>query len=140
MTKRLTVFCGFSGAIAVALGAMGAHFLKEIVGQGLFTIDNLHAFETGVKFQIYHTLALLIVALLSKHKNRVLLEKVGYCFMAGIVLFSGSLYLLSTASLLGFGSMNLLGPITPIGGLFFITGWLLLAFSGLKKKDPSTDN
>ena len=137
MTKRLIVFSGFSGAIAVAFGAMGAHFLKEKMALGIITFDNLQAFETGVKYQMFHTIALLVVALLAKHKNKEKLQKVGYCFMAGIVLFSGSLYLLSTASLFGFGSMKLLGPITPIGGLFFVAGWVLLGLSGFKQKEPS---
>lgn len=133
MTKRLIVFCGFSGAIAVALGALGAHFLKGKVELGILTPDNLHAFKTGVEYQLFHTLALLLIALLAKHKNREALQKVGYCFMAGIVLFSGSLYILSTASLIGLTSVKWLGPITPIGGLFFIVGWLIIAFSGMKK-------
>ena len=68
MTKRLIVFSGFSGAIAVALGALGAHFLKGKVALGILTLANLQAFETGVKFQMYHSIALLVIALLAKHK------------------------------------------------------------------------
>jgi uncharacterized membrane protein YgdD (TMEM256/DUF423 family) len=63
-----------------------------------------------------------------------MLAKAGYCFMAGIVLFSGSLYLLSTAKLMGLTTVKWLGPITPIGGLFFIAGWIFLALSPIKKK------
>lgn len=137
MTKRLMVFCGFSGALAVALGAIGAHFLRTKVEAGLLTIENLHAFETGVKYQMYHTIALLVVALLAKHKNRQKLEKVGYCFMAGIVLFSGSLYILSTASLIGLNIVKWLGSITPIGGLFLIAGWVLIGFSGIRQGEKS---
>lgn len=133
MKKQFLIFSGFSGAIAVALGAMGAHFLKSKLETGLITEANLQAFETAVKYQVYHSIALLIIALLSDKLNSKLLPKAGYCFMAGIVLFSGSLYLLSTSTLLGLTKMRWLGPITPIGGLFFIAGWLLLAFAGMKK-------
>jgi uncharacterized membrane protein YgdD (TMEM256/DUF423 family) len=134
MQKRLLIFSGFSGAIAVALGAMGAHFLKLKLGSGLFTETNLQTFETAIKYQIYHSITLLVVALLADKFNQKLIQKAGYCFMTGIILFSGSLYLLSTAGLMGFTNVRWLGPITPIGGLFFITGWLLIAFSGIKKK------
>ena len=134
MQKRFLVFSGFSGAIAVALGAMAAHFLKSKVELGLMTEASLQAFETAARYQIYHSLALLIVALMVDKFDPKFISKVGYCFMAGIVLFSGSLYLLSTASLIGLSDMLWLGPITPIGGLFFIAGWLLLAFAGMKKK------
>ena len=134
MQKRFLVFSGFSGAIGVALGAMAAHFLKSKLETGLITEANLQAFETAAKYQIYHSLALLILALLVDKFDSKLISKVGYCFMAGIVLFSGSLYLLSTANLIGLSDMLWLGPITPIGGLFFIAGWLLLAFAGMKKK------
>lgn len=133
MEKRFLVFGGFSGALAVALGAMAAHFLKSKMDTGLITEINIQTFETAARYQIYHSLALLVVVLLSDKINNKLLSKAGYCFMAGIVLFSGSLYLISTANLLGFKNVNLLGPITPIGGLFFIAGWLFLGFSGLRK-------
>lgn len=133
MQKRFLVFSGFSGAIGVALGAMAAHFLKAKVEMGLITEADLQAFETAARYQIYHSLALLILALLVDKIHSKLISKVGYCFMAGIVLFSGSLYLLTTANLIGLSDVRWLGPITPIGGLFFIVGWLLLAFAGMKK-------
>ena len=133
MQKRFLIFSGFSGAIAVAFGAMGAHFLKSKLETGLIAESNLQTFDTAVRYHIYHSIALLAVALLADKFNDKLIPKVGYCFMAGIVLFSGSLYLLATAGLLGFKNIHWLGPITPIGGLFFIAGWLLLAFAGMKK-------
>jgi len=142
MQKRFLVFSGFSAAMAVALGAMGAHFLKSKLETGLITETNLQTFETAVKYQIYHSLAILIVVLLSdrfKDKPVVspaepLVQKAGYCFMLGIVFFSGSLYLLSTANLLGLSSVKWVGPVTPIGGLFFITGWILLGVAGFKNR------
>lgn len=151
MQKRFLVFSGFSAAMAVALGAMGAHFLKSKLETGLITETNLQTFETAVKYQIYHSIAILIVVLLAdrfKDKSVVspstmlrvnstepLFQRAGYCFMLGIVFFSGSLYLLSTANLLGLSSVRWLGPVTPIGGLFFITGWILLGVAGLKKRE-----
>ena len=140
MGKRFLVFSGFSGAIAVALGAMAAHFLKAKVDTGLITEMNLQTFETAARYQMYHSIALLVVALLSDKINNKLLPKAGYCFMAGIVLFSGSLYLISTAGLLGFTDIHWLGPITPIGGLFFIAGWLFLSMAGIRKKRDASTN
>jgi len=134
MKKRFIVFAGFSGAIAVALGAMGAHFLKSLLTTGLITETNLQTFETGVKYQMYHALALFAVAALLDVLDNGLLIKAGRCFMLGIVLFSGSLYLISTSALWNFTNLKLLGPITPIGGLFFIAGWVLLSLAGFKKK------
>jgi uncharacterized membrane protein YgdD (TMEM256/DUF423 family) len=133
MKKRLLLFSGFSGAIAVLLGAMAAHLLKSQISTGLITELNLQTFETAARYQMYHSIALLAVALFAEKLDDRIIPKVGYCFMAGIVLFSGSLYLLSTANLIGLNNVRWLGPITPIGGLFFIVGWLLLAFAGKKK-------
>lgn len=134
MQKRFLVFSGFSGAIGVALGAMAAHFLKSKLESGLITEANLQAFETAAKYQLYHSLALFAIAIFVDKFDSKLISKAGYCFMGGIVLFSGSLYILTTAKLMGLGDLRWLGPITPIGGLFFITGWLLIAFAGMKKK------
>ncbi|MGQ0828060.1 MAG: DUF423 domain-containing protein [Bacteroidota bacterium] len=133
MQKQFLVFSGFSGAIAVAFGAMGAHFLKSKLESGLITEINLYTFETAVKYHIYHTLVLLIIALLADKLNTRILSKAGYCFIAGIFLFSGSLYLLSTGTLLGLTNLRWLGPITPVGGLCFISGWVLIAVAGMKK-------
>jgi uncharacterized membrane protein YgdD (TMEM256/DUF423 family) len=137
MQKRFIVFSGFSGAIAVALGALGAHFLKSKLESGLVTETNLQTFETAVRYQVYHTFAILFIALFIDRFKDKLFQKAGYCFMIGIVLFSGSLYLFATAGLLGLTEVKWLGPITPIGGLFFITGWILLGFAGLKQKNSN---
>jgi uncharacterized membrane protein YgdD (TMEM256/DUF423 family) len=133
MQKRLIQFAGISGAIGVALGAMAAHFLKTKMENGSITPNDLQAFETGSKYQIYHSIVLLVIALLYDKLQSRFISKASYCFMAGIVLFSGSLYLLSTAKLMGLENFRWLGPITPIGGLFLIAGWLLTAFSANKK-------
>ncbi|MCE9540102.1 MAG: DUF423 domain-containing protein [Bacteroidetes bacterium] len=122
-------------AIAVALGAMGAHFLKSKLETGSITEANLQTFETAVKYQVYHSIAILIVVLFADRYKDKLFQKAGYCFILGIVFFSGSLYLLSTANLLGLPNLRWLGPITPIGGLFFIAGWSLIGFAGLKSRE-----
>lgn len=133
MQKRFITFSGFSGAIAVALGAMGAHFLKTKLESGALSPAQFSAFETGVQYHILHSIALLIIALLVKEADNKLFIKAGYCFMTGIILFSGSLYLLSTGGLMGLEQIKWLGPVTPIGGVFFIVGWVLLGIGGIKK-------
>lgn len=115
-------------ATAVILGAFGAHALKEKIGP-----DQLQVFDTGVRYQFYHALALLIVFLLSEKLNSPLLKYSGRLFIAGIFLFSGSVYLLSTRELLGAdGLKNVIGPVTPLGGLCFISGWILLLIASMR--------
>ncbi|MFL5763195.1 MAG: DUF423 domain-containing protein [Bacteroidia bacterium] len=133
MQKRFLVFSGFSGAIAVALGAMAAHFLRSKLSGGMITELQLTAFESAARYQVYHSIVLLILATMWDKFDPKMIAKVGYCFMAGIVCFSGSLYILSTAGLMGISNVRWLGPVTPIGGLFFIAGWLLLAWAGFRK-------
>lgn len=135
MQKRFLAASGISGATGVALGAMAAHFLKSKLDAGLITASNLQAFETAAKYQLFHTVALFALAICFGKFNDKLIAKAGYCFIAGIVLFSGSLYILSTAGLMGLSNVRWLGPITPIGGLFLIAGWLIIAFAGLKKNN-----
>lgn len=127
MNKKLVLLSGILGATAVALGAMGAHYLKSKLETGLITETNLQTFETAVKYQVYHTIVLLVIALYTNNHKR--LNTAAYCFIAGIALFSGSLYVLSLAGLLGLENVRWLGPVTPIGGLLFITGWLMLAIA-----------
>jgi uncharacterized membrane protein YgdD (TMEM256/DUF423 family) len=133
MQKRLLQFSGFSGVIAVSLGAMAAHGLRSKLETGLITETNLQTFDTAARYQMYHSIVLLIMALLIDKFDVKCVTRAGYCLMIGIVLFSGSLYLLSTAQLLGLGQVRWLGYITPFGGLFFIFGWLFLAVAGMKK-------
>jgi uncharacterized membrane protein YgdD (TMEM256/DUF423 family) len=115
------------GLVAVTLGAFGAHGLKKIVPP-----EAINTFETGVRYQFYHTLALLAIAMLFEKFPLRSIRYAGICFITGIVLFSGSLYaltLLQATNTVGLGG---LGAITPIGGLFFIAGWLCL-FLGVGK-------
>jgi uncharacterized membrane protein YgdD (TMEM256/DUF423 family) len=108
--------------IGVILGAFGAHALKEKLAP-----EQLQVFETGVRYEMYHAFALIIVALLYDKANQQFLNYSGYLFIAGVLFFSGSLYLLSSKNLLGIESWRFLGPLTPLGGLCFIGGWIFLA-------------
>lgn len=132
-TKKLTMI-GLLGAIAVALGALGAHFLKSKLPTGLITPDQLNGFDTAVKYQMYHTLAMLALVLLSKNTSHKFINWAYNCFLIGIIMFSGSLYFLCTRNLFGAEWLKVLGPITPIGGLFFIAGWIFLALVGFNKE------
>ena len=106
-------------ALAVGLGAFGAHGLKEML-----TDEMLDIFETGVKYHFYHAIGLLIVGLVAQLvPNSSLLQWSGWLMFAGIIIFSGSLYILSIAGI------RWMGAITPIGGLCFIIAWILLALA-----------
>jgi len=133
MNSKKLILIGSLGAIAVALGALGAHFLKSQLTNGLITQDQLNGFDTAVKYQIYHVLAMLALYLFSKHNTHKCIVWAFYSFLIGIVCFSGSLYFLCTRNLFAADWLKVLGPITPIGGLFFVAGWILIALVGLKK-------
>ena len=115
------------GAVAVILGAFGAHGLK-----GRMNTDAFEIFETAVKYQFYHVFALLAVAIATQFIPGNLINWSGRFFIAGIILFSGSLYLLSYFKMAGNDQMNWLGAVTPFGGLCFITGWVLMAISAIR--------
>jgi uncharacterized membrane protein YgdD (TMEM256/DUF423 family) len=107
------------GGIAVALGAFGAHALQKRLAP-----QKLNTFEIGVRYQFYHALPLLAVGLVGMvHQESTLLAISGWLFVAGVIGFSGSLYWLA------FDGPRWLGPVTPLGGLAFIVGWVLLAFA-----------
>lgn len=116
--------------VAVTFGAFGAHLLE-----GNIPVEHFHNFETGVRYHMYHALAILIVNVLIHFRKTRLLIFAGWFFVAGIILFSGSLYLLSIRSILNV-PVAILGPITPLGGLCQIVGWVLLFsssfFSGFR--------
>ena len=129
MNRKLLIVAGISGAFCVALGAMGAHALKNILPP-----ENLQTFETAVRYQFYHTLALILVAILSDKIQSKFLNYSFALFMAGIILFSFSLYFLALRPLMGIGNeeMKWIGAITPFGGLSFILAWLMLSYSAIK--------
>ncbi|MDZ4664011.1 MAG: DUF423 domain-containing protein [Bacteroidota bacterium] len=129
MIPKQLITIGLLGAISVALGALGAHALKNQLPSGLITPDQLTGFDTAVKYQMYHTLAMLLMVLLNKELNNKFLKAAYYLFFWGIILFSGSLYFLCTRNLLGADWLKFLGSITPIGGILFVVGWLMLIAS-----------
>lgn len=116
------------GLTAVVLGAFGAHGLKSQVSP-----EALEIWSKGVEYQFYHTFALLFLSLLSMNQPK-LLKLAYYFFTFGIILFSGSLYLLATREITHIGFGAVLGPITPIGGLLFILGWGSLFFAASNHK------
>lgn len=126
-TSKFLFIAAIFGAIAVTLGAFGAHGLKNII-----TPEKIAIYKTGINYHFYHTFALLLLGIIYQQGPTKLLNWSGNCFIIGIILFSGSLYLLATHTILGIESWWFLGPMTPIGGLFFILGWGLLAV-GIKK-------
>lgn len=132
MNNRSTLaIAGFSGAMCVALGAMGAHALKSIL-----PTENLQVFETAVKYQFYHTFALLAVFVLATLKDCKFLRYAKNLFIAGMILFSFSLYFLALRPIIGISNdeMKWVGAITPLGGLSFILGWLFIAIYAIRKQ------
>jgi uncharacterized membrane protein YgdD (TMEM256/DUF423 family) len=111
-----------AGFLGVLLGAFGAHFLQDRLDPRMFNI-----FEVGVRYQMYHALALLFVGLLAGRQPSRLVNGAGWLFVIGIILFSGSLYLLALTG------ARWMGAITPVGGVAFLCGWALLALSAWKK-------
>jgi len=118
--KKIAVVASILGAITIVLGAFGAHTLEQWVAA-----EALSTFETGVRYQMYHCLGLLMLSWIPgiSHKVR---NQVFWLFIVGICLFSGSIYLLSLSEVLSINT-KVLGPVTPIGGLAFIVGWIRLA-------------
>jgi uncharacterized membrane protein YgdD (TMEM256/DUF423 family) len=118
----------------VALGALGAHFFLNKIATGLITAEQVNGFDTGVKYHIYQTITMFILFLFAKHTQHKFINWFFNCFFAGIILFSGSLYFLCTRNLFNASWLSILGPITPIGGLFFVAGWVFIALIGWGKK------
>ncbi len=122
MYRIFLLLGGVSGFLAVGAGAFGAHALRQRL-----TPESLSIFETGARYQMYHALALLAAAWASTQGTGAAALLAGWCFVAGTVLFSGSLYLLA------FTDARIVGAVTPLGGLAFLAGWLALAWSAWKQ-------
>lgn len=122
MAKGFFVTAAILAFLAVAGGAFGAHGLKSRV-----TPDMLDTYQTGIEYQFYHALGLLVVAIMMQvFQPGLMLKLSGYLFVGGIVVFSGSLYALVLTG------TKWLGAITPIGGLAFLAGWVCLTIGGLR--------
>ncbi|MBC1405369.1 DUF423 domain-containing protein [Listeria welshimeri] len=123
MKKTIITGAVFAG-LAVLLGAFGAHALKDVLGRYAST------WETGVQYQMFHAVGILIIGLLMEKQTSRLYNWVAILFSVGIVFFSGSLYVLSISK------VTVLGAITPIGGVCFVVGWFLLIL-GVSKRTMS---
>jgi uncharacterized membrane protein YgdD (TMEM256/DUF423 family) len=118
MTRLWMTAGAVNGFIAVAAGAFGAHALQSLPER------YLNAFRTGGQYQMYHALALVLIGLLPASRPA---DVAGWCMLAGIIVFSGSLYMLALSRL------NWFGAITPLGGLLMLAGWAALVVAGLRQ-------
>lgn len=124
MFRKYFAYGAIGAALAVALGAFGAHGLKDIVTERLLTV-----YETGVRYHMYHALGLMLIALLADRIGDSKLLRNGVrLLIAGIILFSGSLYAMTLTDI------SELGAITPLGGVAFIAGWICVTIAVLGKK------
>ncbi|PCI97276.1 MAG: hypothetical protein COB15_08110 [Flavobacteriales bacterium] len=130
MIKSVLIKSGVLGIIAVLGGAFGAHALKEVL-----TSEQLMSFNRGVRYQLIHAVVLLFIFLLmTKYENKQFKIAAQLIFL-GVILFSGSIYILTLKNLIGLELLKYVGPITPIGGLLIITGWLFIILGGIKLKE-----
>ncbi len=127
MYNKLLGIAGILGLLAVAIGAFGAHGLRDVLMP-----NDKAIFETASRYHFYHTIMLVLVAVLYARDESRMLRLAAYAFIDGILLFSGSLYLLATKNVLGISTWAFLGPITPVGGVFLIIGWFILAWYGFQ--------
>lgn len=123
MMKIFLLLGSLNAFLSVALGAFGAHALKAKL-----TPDKLDVYQTGVHYHMIHAIALILIAVLSDKltNSSALVNASGWAIFIGIILFSGSLYALSLTGL------KIFGPITPLGGVSFLVGWVLLAIAAMK--------
>ncbi|MBL7697696.1 MAG: DUF423 domain-containing protein [Chitinophagaceae bacterium] len=124
MHRGFLITAALLAALAVILGAFGAHGLKQIVPP-----DTISTFETGVRYHFYHSLALFAAGILYERYRKGWVKFAGIAFILGIALFSGSLYLLTLLKATETAGLRGIGIITPFGGLFFIAGWIALAIA-----------
>jgi uncharacterized membrane protein YgdD (TMEM256/DUF423 family) len=129
MHRGFLITAAVLGVLSVVFGAFGAHALKKYVSP-----EAVSTFETGVRYQFYHCFALLFVGIMYERFPLKLMAWSGYSFIAGIILFSGSLYLLTALQSTEQVGLRKIGIITPFGGLFFIAGWLLMLMAFLKTR------
>lgn len=128
MKKSMLIKGSILGGLAVILGAFGAHALKEVL-----TPEQLISFETGVRYQMYHALALIFLFIISLKINHIFFNRAAQFIFWGVILFSGSIYLLTLKNMLNIEALKYVVPLTPIGGSLIIIGWLFILLGGLKK-------
>ena len=129
MMKNVVVKAGILGGVAVLGGAFGAHALKEIL-----SAEHLVSFQTGVRYQMIHAVVLLFLGILMDKypfKQFKIAEKLIFW---GVILFSGSIYLLTLKNIIELDVLKFAGPITPIGGTLIILGWVFIVMGGMKLK------
>ena len=132
MKRNILIFATAAAATGVILGALGAHSLEKLLLPD--HADSLESFKTGVRYQLFHALALLVLGLNSEKIAPKALRLAGLLMQIGVVFFSGSIYLLATRSITDL-SVGWLGPVTPIGGTLLISAWIILFWSFLSNKD-----
>jgi uncharacterized membrane protein YgdD (TMEM256/DUF423 family) len=128
MTTKIIITAAVLGMLAVVTGAFGAHGLKAKLEP-----QQLQVWQTAVQYHFYHVFALLFLAVLNQSNGNYTYASY-WLFTLGILFFSGSLYLLACSSILNWGWLRVLGPVTPLGGLLFIAGWVTLALSAWKER------
>jgi uncharacterized membrane protein YgdD (TMEM256/DUF423 family) len=129
MYKPFLISGVIAAGMAVALGAFGAHGLKKTVDAA-----TIETFKTGVQYQFYHALALIITGLFAEKFSAKEIRRAGQSFLGGIILFSGSLYGITAFKTLQSETPKWVGLVTPLGGILFIAGWIFFLSAVLKKK------
>jgi uncharacterized membrane protein YgdD (TMEM256/DUF423 family) len=124
LSRRFLILSSILLALAVGFGAFGAHIIQDMV-----TAERFAVYQTGVQYHFYHALGLMIIGLAALHMTQnKLLKWSGYSMILGIIIFSGSLYLLTLTD------TGWLGAITPVGGIAFISGWILFALAIIRQQ------
>ena len=135
MANRSILFGCISAALAVILGAFAAHGLEKHLETGLMDLHQMEIFETGARYQMYHAFALIALGLIAKvFGESKLLKAAMWLFVTGILFFCVSLYLLATRNVIGLEDWTWLGPITPLGGLCFVAGWICICLPVFNKR------
>ena len=132
MKKNILIKGAILGMLAVLGGAFGAHALKEIL-----TPEHLASYQTGIRYQLIHAVVLLLLFVLTLKFDNKQFKIAANLIFWGVVLFSGSIYILTLKNIIGLEALKFAGPITPIGGLLIISGWIMLILGGLKLKSKT---
>jgi len=127
MNKNILIKAGILGMIAVLGGAFGAHALKEVLSP-----EHLASFNTGVRYQMIHAVVLICLFLIGLKFEMKQFKIAATLIFWGVILFSGSIYILTLKNMIGVEALKFAGPITPIGGLLIITGWVFIVLGAIK--------